>query len=563
MLVNRRVTYAIVALAGAFGTAQAHSSFSNSLLNGVQQSLALVWEKATGFSQHVGQSPFMDRIGEAQDKVQEYMMPPGKADHTPEWLLKGTEWVDDMLFQKLVHPAFPNYQLRVADKHQAAFCDPDVKQISGYLDIRDGAHLWFILYESRSSPESDPLVLWLNGGPGCSSSTGMLFELGPCNVANQGEDVEYNEYSWNTKANLLFLDQPLEVGYSYSETGETIDTSVKSAEDVYAFLQLFLTRFPTYAHLPLTVAAESYGGHYAPHIGAEIHNKNKQLASQATVSDMAPVVHINLETLMIGNGLTDPQVQFSSVAEYACSAQNPYHLFEPDSETCDSLQQRAENCDKLIEQCHRFNNRLVCVPAALYCWGSLYGPAQDSGKNLYDVRRDCDREKDGSLCYPEMNWIETLMNKPSIKKQLGVPKSVEFQSCNMQLNQQFMMQGDSMVNSAELLPPLLEDGVRVLIYAGAADFMCNAIGNHKWVMDFPNVFHEEINNATNSPLYSFAKGLKPKKAGYVVKAGPHAGNLTFAWIDHAGHMVPHDQPAVALNMLNRWLKNKDLTGFTP
>lgn len=97
MLVNRRVTYAIVALAGAFGTAQAHSSFSNSLLNGVQQSLALVWEKATGFSQHVGQSPFMDRIGEAQDKVQEYMMPPGKADHTPEWLLKGTEWVDDML----------------------------------------------------------------------------------------------------------------------------------------------------------------------------------------------------------------------------------------------------------------------------------------------------------------------------------------------------------------------------------------------------------------------------------------------------------------------------------
>ncbi|WFD46690.1 carboxypeptidase C [Malassezia furfur] len=391
----------------------------------------------------------------------------------------------------------------------------------------------------------------------------MLFELGPCNIADEGESVEYNEYAWNNKANLLFLDQPLDVGYSYSDTGETIDNSVKSAEDVYAFLQLFLTRFPKYAHLPLTVAAESYGGHYAPHIGAEIHKKNKQLNQQASLSEFAPIVHVNLESLMIGNGLTDPQVQFSSVPDYACSPENKFHLLEPDSETCQSLYKRAEMCNTLIEQCYRFNTRLVCVPAALYCWGSLYGPVQDLGVNLYDVRQQCDHEKDGALCYPQMNWIETLMNKPDIKKQLGVPSSVEFQSCNMQLNQQFMMQGDSMVNSAALLSPLLEDGIRVLIYAGEADFMCNAIGNHKWVLEFDNPFHEEIQNATNVPLYTFSKGLKPKRAGWVVKAGDHAGNLTFAWIDNAGHMVPHDQPAVSLNMLNRWLRNKDLTSFKP
>ena len=467
------------------------------------------------------------------------------------------------LVQKLAHPAFPGYQLRVSTEDRKSFCDPDVTQISGYVDIREGAHLWFILYESRSSPKTDPLVLWLNGGPGCSSSTGMLFELGPCNIADEGERVEYNEHAWNSKANLLFLDQPLDVGYSYSDTGETIDNSVKSAEDVYAFLQLFLTRFPKYAHLPLTVAAESYGGHYAPHIGAEIHKKNKQLSQQASLSEFAPIVHVNLESLMIGNGLTDPQVQFSSVADYACSPENKFHLFEPDSETCQSLYKRAEMCSTLIEQCYRFNTRLVCVPAALYCWGSLYGPAQDLGVNLYDVRQQCDHDKDGALCYPQMNWIETLMNKPDIKKQFGVPSSVEFQSCNMQLNQQFMMQGDSMVNSAALLPPLLEDGIRVLIYAGEADFMCNAIGNHKWVLEFENPFHEEIQNATNVPLYTFSKGLKPKRAGWVVKAGDHAGNLTFAWIDNAGHMVPHDQPAVSLNMLNRWLRNKDLTSFKP
>lgn len=465
--------------------------------------------------------------------------------------------------QKLAHPAFPDYQLRVASENGTRFCDPDVKQISGYLDIREGAHLWFMLYESRSSPKSDPLVMWLNGGPGCSSSTGMLFELGPCNIANKGESVERNKYSWNSEANLLFLDQPLQVGYSYSDKEEVIDTSVKSAEDVYAFLQLFFSRFPQYAELPFTVAAESYGGHYAPHIGAEIHKKNKQLTEQASTSDFAPILHVNLESLMLGNGLTDPKVQFQSVPEYACSPDNKYHLFEPGSEMCESLYNKADTCNMLIDQCDRFQNRLVCVPAALFCWGSLYGPVQDLGVNLYDVRQTCDHEKDGELCYPQMDWIETLMNKPETKKQLGVPSHIKFQSCNMQLNQHFMMQGDSLVNSAELLRPLLGDGIRVLVYAGETDFMCNAIGNHEWVLDFPNPFNEEINNATEKPLYFFSNGLKPQRAGYVVQAGENAGNLTYAWINNAGHMVPHDQPAVALNMLNRWVRNKDLTSFTP
>ena len=184
------------------------------------------------------------------------------------------------------------------DEKPAKFCDPGVKQIKGYLDIREDAHLWFILFESRSNPAEDPLVLWLNGGPGCSSSTGMLFELGPCWVSEQGFNTEYNEHSWNSKANLLFLDQPLQVGYSYSDTKEKINTSDKSAEDVYAFLQLFFASYPKYADLPFTVAAESYGGHYAPHIGAEIHRRNKELAL-APHSDARP---IRLETLMIGNG---------------------------------------------------------------------------------------------------------------------------------------------------------------------------------------------------------------------------------------------------------------------
>ena len=96
-----------------------------------------------------------------------------------------------------------------------------------------------------------------------------------------------------------------------------------------------------------------------------------------------------------------------------------------------------------------------------------------SGRNPYDVRRKCDPREDGQLCYRQMGWIETWMNDPANKRALGVNPDIDFQSCNMQVNQAFMMQGDGMHNSALLLTDLVNDGVRLLVYAGNADYMCN------------------------------------------------------------------------------------------
>jgi cathepsin A (carboxypeptidase C) len=90
--------------------------------------------------------------------------------------------------------------------------------------------------------------------------------------------------------------------------------------------------------------------------------------------------------------------------------------------------------------------------------------------NLYDVRRKCDRskDKDGPLCYKQLGWVEAWMNNPKIKAALGVDPSRKFESCNMEINQAFMYQGDGMHNSATLLPKLIEHGVRLLVYAGNA-----------------------------------------------------------------------------------------------
>ncbi|KAI0688090.1 peptidase S10, serine carboxypeptidase [Cytidiella melzeri] len=198
-----------------------------------------------------------------------------------------------------MHPAFEDYQLRVRDPE---LCDTSVKQHSGYLDISDGKHLFFWFFESRNSPEKAPLTLWLNGGPGCSSITGLLFELGPCSIADEGKNTTFNPYSWTLHSNVIFLDQPVNVGYSYSDDGSTVDTSPVAAEDVYAFLELFIDRYPEYAAAPFHLAAESYGGTYAPNIANVIHKKNKALAVAARPAPR--VKKINLSSVM--DGLTSP-----------------------------------------------------------------------------------------------------------------------------------------------------------------------------------------------------------------------------------------------------------------
>ena len=85
----------------------------------------------------------------------------------------------------------------------------------------------------------------MNGGPGCSSSTGLLFELGPCSIANEGQNTTYNKYSWTESANVIFIDSPVNVGYSYG--GKTVNSSPDTAEDLYAFMQLFYAKFPKFA----------------------------------------------------------------------------------------------------------------------------------------------------------------------------------------------------------------------------------------------------------------------------------------------------------------------------
>ncbi|KAI8071446.1 Alpha/Beta hydrolase protein [Gongronella butleri] len=441
-------------------------------------------------------------------------------------------------FVTAVHPAFPEYTIRYK---QPALCDPNVKQISGYLDVDDDKHFFFWFFESRNKPKEDPLLLWLNGGPGCSSLTGLFMELGPCTVNKAGDDTVNNPYSWNTNSSVIFLDQPLNVGFSYGNGGAS--NTVDAAKHVYAFLQLFFKEFSQYASLDFHVSGESYAGHYIPRIGTEVNKGNKGQFSSLHIQEHAHTIQsVNLKSLLIGNGLTDPLIQYKYYAKMAC--ENPYAPALSDS-TCRAMEEQYPACARLIENCYKSQNVFSCLPAAMKCNKDQVTPYQQTGLNPYDVREKC---KGGNLCYEILESVQTYLNRPEVQKAVGADVE-KYESCNMQINFRFNLAGDWMRPYVNEVPPLLEDGIRVLIYAGDADFICNYMGNRAWTLELPWSGKDE---------YTAAKDKKWKDAAgdqIGILRSTKDGQFAFLQVHRAGHMVPYDQPAAALQMVNQWVHN--------
>lgn len=223
-------------------------------------------------------------------------------------------------------------------------------------------------FEARSDPANAPLMLWLNGGPGCSSiGSGLLFENGPCHMSESGNETVHNPYSWNEHLNIIYLDEPIGTGFSYASDGSKVDTLADLAVDVYAFLTMFLKKYPEYAGAPLHVAAESWGGHYGPHIASYIYEMNKEVKYYPRRPGM---VYMNLASLILANGLTEPYTQFESIPEYYCGGA-PYPYYDPKSWTCRTMGAKARICLPLISACYKTKAKAACVLATNRCWSTL------------------------------------------------------------------------------------------------------------------------------------------------------------------------------------------------
>ncbi|CUM65069.1 uncharacterized protein PRCAT00002691001 [Priceomyces carsonii] len=350
--------------------------------------------------------------------------------------------------------------------------------------------------------------------------TGLFYELGPSKI-NLKLEPELNEYSWNNNASVIFLDQPLNTGFSYSK--DNVDSSASNAKDVYDFLDLFFETFPQYSKLGLHLAGESYSGHFIPAIAREILNHEN--------------LTFNLSSIMIGNGLTDPYIQFQYYEIMACKSKE--YKLNVSSSICKGMSSHTHTCELLTKACYKFPYSVTCYPSTAYCMKTELEPFLQTGINPYDVRLDC--AGDGS-CYEDMIYYEEYLNQTSVQKVLGV--DMAFQSCSDRIYEDFIKKGDWSLPSQENIKFSLDRGVPVLIFAGDQDFMCNWLGNHAWTKALEWDGQASFSNSKLKPWY-----VEGEEAGQL----KNSEHFSFLRIYNAGHMTSYDQPRNSLAMVNSWV----------
>jgi len=362
----------------------------------------------------------------------------------------------------------------------------------------------------------------MTGGPGCSSELAVFYEQGPYRIADDGT-VSINKYAWNSVSNLIFVDQPVGTGFSYADNADDYVTSeTQVAEDMYQFLQGFFKQYPQYQGLDFYVTGESYAGHYVPAVSNRIFNANLNKEGPYTIP---------LKGFGIGNGLVDPVLQYADYAPFSYA-------------------------NKLIDLStyQYINNTMVpaCQQAikdgssdAVDTCNQIFGEIQSvaGNFNVYDIRKQCTYQP---LCY-NFDPLITLMGESSITTALGVSSKATWSTCDSTVYAD--LQGDWVLNCEKYIPPMLNAGIRGLVYSGKEDFICNWYGGRHWVRAMPwdgqTSMDTKIDTLTNWMV-----------DGQVAGQYATEGVLTFLAVDNAGHMVPMDQPANALQMISTFLNNQ-------
>ncbi|XP_047051665.1 serine carboxypeptidase 1-like [Lolium rigidum] len=250
--------------------------------------------------------------GSQEDQLTRFIQSKAKKRHTVSvraTSVSGTEendpWADPSSFSHLPSKCpIPPAGTKEADKITALPGQPprvNFDQYSGYVTVSElhFRELFYYFVEAPYEPATKPLILWLNGGPGCSSlGYGAMTELGPFRVNPDGKTLSRNKHAWNNLANVIFLESPAGVGFSYASNDTNNNDNVgdrRTAEDTFVFLLNWLERFPEYKGRDFYIAGESYSGHYVPQLATVIEFMNELHGSTL----------INLRGIFVGNPYLD------------------------------------------------------------------------------------------------------------------------------------------------------------------------------------------------------------------------------------------------------------------
>ncbi|XP_071727022.1 serine carboxypeptidase 1-like [Rutidosis leptorrhynchoides] len=395
----------------------------------------------------------------------------------------------------------------------------DFNQYSGYVTVNQnaGRALFYYLVESPIDSSSKPLVLWLNGGPGCSSMIGAMSELGPFRINSDGKTLFKNDYGWSNVANMLFLESPAGVGFSYSNTTSDYDHAgdKNTADDAYVFLVNWFERFPQYKTHDFYITGESYAGHYVPQLAYTILLNNK--ISNETV--------INIKGIAIGNAVIDDETSLKGMYDYWWS-----HAVNSDA-THDAIYKYCDfSSETSSPMCDNVTNKAWDEMGYVDIY-NIYAPIC-----LTPHQRN-ESATSGNINVFDPCWqyiLEDYLNNSAVQKAFHA-KPTSWDLCSDVIRSW----NDSAVTILPIIKYLIENGQRLWIFSGDMDGRVPVTSSRYSInkLDLP------IETAWR-PWY-----LNKEVGGYLEA---YKGLLLIT-VRGAGHTVPSYQPERALTLFSSFL----------
>jgi carboxypeptidase C (cathepsin A) len=449
-------------------------------------------------------------------------------------------------------------------------------QYSGYLNVSSThLHYWFV--EAENSPQDAPVVLWLNGGPGCSSLDGFFYEHGPFEVdVNDYSKLVEREYRWNKNVNMLYVESPVGVGFSYSDTDDYKCTDDRTATENRKAIEAFYSMFPEYKTNKFYITGESYGGIYVPTLAEAILNGEQD----------GTYTGAHLNGIAVGNGCTGTEIGICGSGPQGIAYEWEYLVSTSFVDTdlknkinaaCDwrAAEQNEEGslslpCISLlneasleIENVNTYNIYGDCVSSMCKAYGTEEAPRNkipdrepyvvkhENGKDEVSFSRIL--ESRGPAACIDSAAASGYLNNPEVMDAIHVRNpGFCWAVCNT-------AKGWSYSKTRKNLPrdtyPALVANMDVVIYNGDWDACVPYTDNEAWT---ENMGFSKI-TPWHAWSYTSPAGNANQVAGYAVNydvSSLGSGSFQFITIKGGRHEVPETAPGQALEMLDRVVNGK-------
>ncbi|KYG44274.1 hypothetical protein M433DRAFT_167131 [Acidomyces richmondensis BFW] len=516
---------------------------------------------------------------------------------------------------KVIHDVLGHPGLSISYK-ETNICETRAKAWAGYVHMPStytpgiqpnesyNISMFFWYFNARNDPENAPTVIYLAGGPGESSMFGVGSDGGPCNILSDSNSTEENQWSLNGHANMLYVDQPVSTGFSYSnepinstldllffgsndisKTGilpfseyngsvpmanetfvygtlpdqslsKTANTSLNAARTLWYFSQAWFSEFPHKGKGNLGFFGNSYGGIWIPISAAYFQKQNAKIKSGEINGKI-----LEIDTIGYTNGCTDLLYQMDAYPDMAGYVFRDTYGLEILPE---NVYKEAKNnftkvggCRDQIIKCRELGAlsdpeqlginetvNKICLEATLYCAEYVIGTF-----DMFTDRDDFDVAHFKPDPFPPY-YTAGFFNQHWVQKDLGVPVNFTADSAAAQ-NALIELTGDAVrTEGMKALEYLLASGTKVMLFYGDRDYRCPWLGGERLSLAANWTGADNFRKAGYQNIQ-----VNETYVGGVVR---QHGQLAFARIFESGHDLAAYQPQTTYEIFNRALFNTDI-----